>query len=160
MRKLNTFSNKGFIEFDKGSFDEWCVFVTKPAGERFAPTDVQYFSRLQKLGKKHGHQKIYDDFVVIFNRTTSNPEQEIFKLIRILSVNYGTDALEIEIWFGVLYAGMIAEENKEKAVLKKRIKRLGMHQVLIDKIKPEIAASFSKGKKWKELDAIMRYKGF
>lgn len=160
MCKLNTFSNKGFIEFDKGSFDDWCVYITRPNGERFAPTDVQYFSRLQKLGEKYGHQKIYDDFVVIFNRTTKNPNPNVFKLIRILSADYGTDALEIEIWYSVLYAGMIAEENKEKAILKKRIKRLGMHQVLIEKIHPATAAAFSKGRKWKELDAIMKEKGF
>ncbi len=43
----------------------------------------------------------------------------------------------MEIWFNVLYAGMVAEENKENAVLKKRIKRLGMHQVLIDGLEPE-----------------------
>jgi hypothetical protein len=160
MQKLNTFSNKGFIEFDSGSFDDWCVYVTKPNGERFAPTDVQYFSRLQKLGKKHGHQKIYDDFVVIFNRTTKKPEQKVFKLIRDLSADYGSDSLEIEIWFSVLYAGMIAEENKEKAILKKRIKRLGMHQVLIENTQPQIAATYSKGRKWKELDSVMKLKGF
>jgi hypothetical protein len=35
-----------------------------------------------------------------------------------------------------------------------------MHQVLIEGILPEKAAVFSKGKKWKELDEIMRLKGF
>jgi hypothetical protein len=37
---------------------------------------------------------------------------------------------------------------------------LGIHQVLIDEISPEEAAVFSKGKKWKELDEIMRLKRF
>lgn len=63
-------------------------------------------------------------------------------------------------WFNVLYAGMIAEENKENTILKKRIKRLGVHQVLIDNVSPGETAVFSKGKKWKELDEIMRLKGF
>ncbi len=159
-QKINSFTNGGFIEFDTGNFDDWCVFVTKPTGERFAPTDVHYFSRLKKLGEKYGCQKIYDDFVVIFNRTTKTIDPVIFSLILSLSKYYNEDSLEIEIWFSVLYAGMIAEENKQFAILKKRIKRLGMHQILIDNLEPEFAANFSKGKKWRDLDKLMKSKGF
>jgi hypothetical protein len=158
--KLNHFGHGGFIEFDSGCFDGWCVFVTTPGNKRFAPTDVQYFSRLKKLSEKFGPQKIYDDFVVIYNRTTKNVDSKVFELIAVLSRFYETDAWEMELWLNVIYAGMIAEENKENAILKKRIKRLGIHQVLIDEISPEEAAVFSKGKKWKELDEIMRLKRF
>ncbi|RIH63138.1 hypothetical protein D1164_21275 [Mariniphaga sediminis] len=159
-RKINQFSHGGFIEFDNGSFDNWCVFVTRANGERFAPSDVQYFSRLNILGKKYGCRVIYDDFVTVYNRTGPQINNDVLNLITTLSRFYGTDMLEMEIWFNVLYAGMIAEENKENAVLKKRIKRLGMHQVLIEKMEPEIAAAFSKGKKWRELDRLMKQKGF
>lgn len=159
-QKLNEFTNGGLIEFDKGSFDEWCIFVTNPNGERYAPSDVKYFLRLKELGKKYGSQKIYEDFVVIYNRTGQNPEPDVFELISLLSRFYHNDAMEMEIWFNVLYAGMIAEENKKNAILKKRIKRLGMHQVLIDGIEPEVAAGFSKGIKWQQLDRLMKAKGF
>lgn len=159
-RRINNFSNGGFIEFDSGCFDGWCVFVTKPGTRRFAPTDVQYFTRIKEISEKFGPQKIYDDFVVIYNRTTKNIDPKVFVLILTLSRFYDDNSTEIELWFNVLYAGMIAEENKENAILKKRIKRLGVHQVLIDGISPEKAAVFSKGKKWKELDEIMRSKGF
>jgi predicted RND superfamily exporter protein len=159
-RRINNFSNGGFIEFDSGCFDGWCVFVTKPGTRRFAPTDVQYFTRIKEISEKFGPQKVYDDFVVIYNRTTKNIDPKVFVLILTLSRFYDDNSAEIELWFNVLYAGMIAEENKENAILKKRIKRLGVHQVLIDGISPEKAAVFSKGKKWKELDEIMRSKGF
>jgi len=159
-RKINNFSNGGFIEFDSGCFDGWCVFVTKPGSKRFAPTDVEYFSRLKVLSEKFGPQKVYDDFVVIYNRTTKNIDTKVFDLILVLSRFYDEDAAEMEMWLNVIYAGMIAEENKENAILKKRIKRLGIHQVLIDNVSPEKAATFSKGKKWKELDEIMISKGF
>lgn len=158
--KLNNFGNGGFIEFDSGCFDGWCVFITLPGRQRFAPSDVQYFGRLKKLSEKFGPQKVYDDFIVIFNRTTKNVDAKVFELINVLSRFYDADAEEMELWLNVIYAGMIAEENKENAILKKRIKRLGMHHVLIDGMLPEEAAVFSKGKKWKELDEIMRSKGF
>lgn len=157
---INQFSHGGFIEFGKGSFDDWCVYVTRANGERFAPTDVQYFSRLKMLAKKHHSRLIYDDFVAIYNRTGPDVDKNVLELIAVLSRWYREDSLEMEIWFNVLYAGMIAEENKEKAVLKKRIKRLGMHQVLIEDMTPETAAVFSKGKKWRELDKLMKQKGF
>lgn len=157
---INSFSNGGFIEFDSGSFDNWCVILTKPGGERFAPADLQYFSRLNKLSEIYGAQKIYDDFVVIFNRTTKLIDPQVLELISAISRFYKDDSLEMEIWLNVLYAGMIAEENKANAILKKRIKRLGIHQVLIDGISPEEAVVFSKGKKWKELDRLMVSKGF
>ena len=115
---------------------------------------------LKKIAEKFGPQKIYDDFVVIYNRTSKNVDLKVFELIAVLSLFYDADTAEMELWLNVIYAGMIAEENKENAILKKRIKRLGMYQVLIDGISPEKAAVFSKGKKWKELDEIMRLKGF
>ena len=159
-RKIYQFSNGGSIEFDTGNFDDWCVFVTKPNGQRFAPTDIQYFKRLSILGSKHGNQKLYDDFVVVFNRTTKEVDAEIPPLIARLSTFYKEDALEMEIWLNVLYAGMIAEENKEKAILKKRVKRLGMHQLLIERMASEKAAFYSRGKKWRELDREMKKRGF
>ena len=159
-RRINKFSNGSFLEFDQGSFDDWCVYVIRTNGQRFAPSDVSYFSRLEKLAKIHGNQKIYDDFTIIFNRVSKNTDAEIFDLITILSRSYGKDQLEMEIWLSVLYAGMVAEENKENARLGKRIKRLGMHQVLLEGFAPEKAAVFSKGKKWRELDELMKTKGF
>lgn len=158
--RINNFGNGGFIEFDSGCFDGWCVFVTLPGRQRFAPADVQYFARLKEIGETFGPQKVYDDFVVIYNRTSKNVDAKVFNLILSLSSFYNEFAEEMELWLNVIYAGMIAEENKEKAILKKRIKRLGVHQVLIDNILPEKAAVFSKGKKWKELDEIMKQKGF
>ena len=54
----------------------------------------------------------------------------------------------------------MVRENKEFAKLKKRIKRLGMYQTLIEGMKPRDAANFSKGKDWTELDVIMKERGF
>lgn len=46
------------------------------------------------------------------------------------------------------------------AKIGKRAKRLGIHQVLIENIEPEIAANFSKNKKWRELDKECKKRGF
>lgn len=148
------------IEFDKGKIDDWCVYVTKNRESRFAPADILYFSELIQLGEKHGHRRIYDDFVKIYNSTNSKIDEKTLSQITDIAFGYGDDKTTIDIWFTVIYAAMIAEENKKFAILKKRVKRLGMYQLLIENKTPEYAANFSKGKTWRELDQIMKKFGF
>ena len=152
--------DKNLIQFDQGVFDSWCVFLQRQGFARYAPKDTAYFSRLQQLGNVHGHEKIYQDFVAYYLLTNSSIDATVLSLITRLAAAYGTDAEEMDVWFTVIYAGMVAEENKANAILKKRIKRLGMHQVLMEKCDPMYAANFSRGKKWRELDTIMRERGF
>jgi hypothetical protein len=148
------------IEFDKGKFDEWCVYLKRPNQLRYAPKDLEYFSILKKLGSIYGNDKIYNDFVKFYNLTSCKIDNAIINIIIEISQFYNQYKIEICIWFTVIYAGMIAEENKTKAILKKRIKRLGLHQLLIDDFESEKAANYSRGKNWQELDKICKEKGF
>ncbi|MEA2042387.1 MAG: hypothetical protein U9N85_07525 [Bacteroidota bacterium] len=160
-RLIKQISNNGRVVFDQGNFDHWCVYVVNSDGYRKAPRDVHYFSDLLKLSEKYSARKVYNDFVKIYDRTTSTISDKVKALIDEIAESYRSeDRAMAEKWFTVLYAGMIAEENKNRAILKKRIKRLGMHQVLIEKILPQTAANFSKGKTWRELDRMMKQKGF
>ncbi|MFP4019731.1 MAG: DUF7004 family protein [Bacteroidales bacterium] len=152
---IKTIANN-VIEYDKGRFDSWCVYLTRSGGRRYAPKDIEYFTELFALGKIYGHQRIYDDFLKFYEYTDARLNKKVLDGISRLAAHYKQHHTEIDIWFTIIYAGMVAEENKENAVLKKRIKRLGMYQVLVEGKKPRVAASFSKGKKWRELDAIMK----
>lgn len=148
------------VEFDKGFFDDWCVYVTKPNAVIYAPKDTEYFEALKQLGQSHGHAHIYNSFLRFYHPTTKRIDSRILELITTISNDYGNDAEEMDTWFTVIYAGMVAEENKAYAILKKRMKRLGLHQLLLEDKTPEYAANFSKGKKWKELDKLMKQRGF
>jgi hypothetical protein len=159
-REISKVRNKHLVEFGTGGIDIWCVYLTRPGKQRYAPTDKEYFAILQSLGDKHGLQKVYDDFIEIYSLTSKNMDVKALDLIARLADTYDSDAEEVEIWFTVLYAGMIAEENKRKTRLGKRIKRLGVQQTLIDKLKPEEAANFSRGKHWTILNKLMISKGF
>jgi hypothetical protein len=121
---------------------------------------TEYFSKLNQLGNKHGHEKIYLDFVKFYTPTNKNIDSVVLELITTITNPYGEDTEEMDTWFSVIYAGMVAEENKTNAILKKRIKRLGMHQVLIERLDPNYAANYSRGKKWRDLDIIMKDRGF
>ena len=160
-RLIKDLKNNRKVIFDAGGFDEWCVYVVEEDGSRKAPFDVDYFTDLKELSLHYSGNKVYDDFVSIYDMTTKNIEANVLNQINDIVLTYqGPHQNIMEQWFTVLYAGMIAEENKRFAILKKRVKRLGMHQVLMDNLSPRIAANFSKGKNWRELDAIMVSKGF
>lgn len=55
---------------------------------------------------------------------------------------------------------MISEEQKEHTKLGKRIKRLGIHKLLIEGIPVNKAANFMRGMKWREIDKICLKLGF
>ncbi len=149
------------VIFDTGKFDDWCVYVVESNGAKNAPLDETCFSDLYNISLKYSGNKVYNDFVSIYNRTTKEINSSILVLIDdIVSTYKERDKIIIEQWLTVIYAGMIAEENKAFAILKKRVKRLGMHQVLILKMPARDAAKFSYGKKWSTLDAIMKPLGF
>jgi hypothetical protein len=160
MQLIRTFSDGSTLAFDKGMFDEWCLYFQKPGQKRFAPTDIQYFKRFVALARIYGNLKIYQHFVEFYSLTTQKLDEGILKLIEKQANEYSIHRLEMEKLFTIVYAGMVAEENKAKAILKKRIKRLGMHQILIEKRLPEFAASFSRGKTWKELDRFCEERRF
>jgi len=159
-RLVATWSDGSRVEFDDGKFDEWCVYLSFPDRPRYAPKDIEYFSILKNLGLKYGNTRIYGDFLKIYSLCSSIIDSSVIEVIDEISTFYENDKNLVSIWFAVIYAGMIAEENKNNAILKKRIKRLGMHQLLIDGMEPQMAANYSRGKNWKEIDLICRSKGF
>ena len=157
---IQLYSDGSFLEYDTGTFDDWCVYLTRPNQARYAPKDYQYFERFIKYGEAFGNQLIYDDFVSVYDRTTKELYNSVFKHIHTLSEKYGQYAQNIEIDLGIVYMGMIAEENKAFTKLGKRVKRLGMYQILFENLTPHQAANFSKGKKWREIDELCKKGGF
>lgn len=161
MRLVKNLKNGRAVVFDTGKYDDWCVYLAEKNGSRYAPYDTEYFSDLKRISQKYKKHKVYTDFTILYDMTTEQINKTVLSAIdHIVETYHEEDKELIEQWFAVIYAGMIAEENKKKAVLKKRIKRLGMHQVLILNMPPKEAANFSKGRKWTELDLIMKQLGF
>ena len=167
--KVREFSDGSYLEYAEGNFDQWCVYMVNPAkGFRRPPLDVDYFGFLQSQAKTFGAKRLYDDFVSIYDKTGKEIDVAVFKLIDLVALNYGTQALEfskifsilyIKI-FSILYMGMLAEENKAYTRLGKRIKRLGMHKLLIENESVDTAANFMRKMKWYEIDALCRSRGF
>lgn len=160
MAIIRTFRDGSMLEFGAGRFDHWCVYLTRPDRPRYPPKDIDYFVQLRSLAVRHGAQLLYTDFLAIYYRTTRQVSPHVLEMIYYMSKAYGDDELEVDILLSILYAGMIAEENKRRAKLRKRVKRLGVHQVLFENLAPEEAATFSKGKSWEVIDLECTVRNF
>lgn len=127
------------------------------------PTDEWYFGIVKNWTEFRQPNLIYDDFVQIYEMTTadSTPEAttEVIRKIKKISKDY-KDPFEAMVIFTILYMGMIAEENKAGAILKKRIKRLGLHQILVENMSVKEAAHYSRGKSTFELAPHCLERGF
>lgn len=159
-RHFKTLSDGSLIEFDRGQFDDWCVYLTPPGASRFAPRDAWYFGELQALAARHGAYRLYEDFVRVYDRTSAQASPAVLAWITGLSAAYGEDALLVDQLFTILYAGMVAEENKVNGPLGRRIKRLGMYQALIEGMPASEAANYSRNIDARRLDGECRRRGF
>ena len=157
---IKKFQNGTFLEYDRGAFDEWCVYFTDANGKRKPPRDVDYFNQLTEFAERYGVQKVYADYVEVYNLTGKEVEQSVLERISKIASSYDEDSLTIDVIFSILYMAMIAEERKKNTRLGKRIKRLGIHKLLIEKSNVLDAANFMRGMGWREIDSLCRARGF
>ena len=159
---VKTFQDGSYLEYADGNFDQWCVYMVNPAKKfRRPPLDVDYFGFLLEQSKTFGAQKIYDDFVAFYNLTRKQVEKSVLEYIdHIAAVGYGEKYLEFAKIYTILYMGMLAEENKAYTKLGKRIKRLGMHMLLLEGQPVAYAANFMRGMNWRQIDAMCKERGF
>ena len=157
---MKVFSDGSRIEFASGAFDNWCVFLSRPNARRHAPFDRDYFATVQGLANRHGADYLWKIFVRLCERTSREPDVEVLNGLSEVALRFGSDSVDFDIAFTCIYMGMIAEENKASTKLGKRIKKLAMHQILREGISVEVAANYTKGMGWKQIDALCKERGF
>lgn len=161
MEKIKTFSDNSYIKYDRGNFDDYCVYIVYDNGQRKAPLDTEYFYVLKKLGEIYSQSKIYEEFVKLYEKTKKEINHNILNEITNISKQYfSKHALIFDKTFSILYLAMIAEEKVTYTKLGKRIKRLGVHELLINNTSIDYAANFMRNKKWRELDKLCVERGF
>ena len=143
------FPDKSTLEFDTGHFDNWCVYYKEPGGQRHAPHDTEYFATMATLANTYGTTKVYQDFVSVYNKTGSDVSSDTLQHIKMISSTYNSaeDQLTVLKTLSILYYAMIAEQNKQNTQLGKRIKRLGIHRLLMENIPVKEAATCMIGLK-------------
>ncbi|MGP9800511.1 DUF7004 family protein [Rheinheimera sp. NSM] len=146
------------LVFSQGRFDSWCIYHLRN-GFAHAIRDEEVFSLMQKYTTTLQRFWLYRDFLTVFKLVTNDINCGLVNNITRMAMHYEAPR-EVQFILMFLYAGMVAEENKEKAILKKYIKRLGVHQVLIECMPSKMAANYSRQKKWRELQLECEARGF
>ena len=100
-RLIKEIRDGSIVEFDRGVFDDWCVYLSRPNENKFAPKDIQYFTELKNLGEKYGNEKVYNDFVKFYQKPTNTINKNVNELITELSIrNYviGRRPVKVMTW--------------------------------------------------------------
>lgn len=148
---IKTFADGSTIEFDQGNFDGWCVYLNKPDGSRYAPTDKYYFYIIRKLAERHGSGLLWDLFYRMYRKTTKEIDPVILDGITTFADKVAPHSIQCDIAFTCVYLGMIAENNKERTKLGSDIKFIAMYQLLIKNMPVDEVVNWSRGKGWHEL---------
>lgn len=160
-RRIKDFPGGAFLEFDRGNFDDWCVYWAQSGQGRKALRDEEYFGQMIALAEKHGKKKLYEDYLKVYEHTGKELDTKVLRAITGLAKReYGQDAFWADYLLTVLYAGMIAEENKKYTKLGKRVKRLGVYGILMEGQSAQVAANLTRGMKHEEIEAMCRARGF
>lgn len=150
-------SNNYEFYFGEGKFDEWCVYCRKPNGGFWFALDKQYLYWIKKMSLRYGKEKVYNDFLRIFEVARFDFDfEEGYSVIKEVSLNYPVCT---EHWWTIFYMTMIAECHKEGTILNKRIKHLGVYNVIFDGYGSGYTANYMKKLHWWELDELMRVRG-
>lgn len=166
---VKTFSDGTSLGWDKGKIDDWCVYSIEN-DQVSPPKDVDYFYDLLNIADKYGHERVYKDFVTIYDGINSpDPEQCHYENVTLVASTYPEeDRLFVEKVFTIFWMAMVSEWNYEirtrngkiPSKLKHRIKRLGVYTMLIKGESPEYSSTFMVKMGWKEINELCKEDGF
>ena len=109
------------------------------------------------MSKKYGVERVYNDFNFVYDNVWIGVSSEVANnVVRLVDKNYKEHTQQ---WWSIFFMTMLAEEFKENAILGKRIKHLGVYNVLIDEWAVKYVVTYMRGKSWEELDELMYERG-
>lgn len=156
---ITAFDDRTYLCYTRGAFDNWRVtFLDSEGKQETSPKDTaffDYFLSLMAYGNtgreifniiKRMSKKISKGMDIDFDHL----KDEIYEYAEELSIPE-EEKLRFEKAMMSVLAAMLSEEQKAFTKLGKKLKLLGLHQVLIGKMDPKIAANWSRGKPWREI---------
>lgn len=156
---ITAFDDSTYLCFTRGAFDSWRVtFLDAEGKQNYSPKDTaffDYFLSLTEYGStkkdifniiKKMSKKISKNMDIIFDPL----RKDIYKYAKELNIPEN-EQLRFEKAMMSILAAMLSEEQKAFTKLGKKLKLLGLHQVLIGNMEPKTAANWSRGKSWRDI---------
>jgi len=153
------FNDKTYLCYTRGAFDSWRVtFLDSEGKQTSSPKDTaffDYFISLTQYGNTR--ERIFKEIKSLSRHISHNSpteleylRDEVLMVGELLSIPK-EEILKFEKATMSLLAAMLSEEKKAFTKLGKKLKLLGLHQVLIGGMEPKVAANWSRGKPWVEI---------
>jgi len=145
------------IYYGYGQFDYYCVHVLKPKSKRvWKPRDTECFMWLKRMGKKYGNDKLYEDFLKIYEPITTDTDMgDIENIVKEVSSKYRYS----QEWWIILALTIKAELHKKNTKLGKTIKHLGVYELLNEDKKVRDIVLDINDENWMALKESMLEKG-
>ena len=156
---FRTFADGSSIGFGRGKIDDFCVYVKDEAGVR-APLDTEYFQFIHDLATQYGTLAVYNAFKRIYDVAQRELHPVAISIIDQASKRFSASKLKPKLYFSILYLCMVAEQNYPNTRLGKRLKRLGIYQLLFEEMDVQEAANWSRGKSWRVIADECEKRGF
>ncbi|MDA9165923.1 hypothetical protein N9O16_00355 [Candidatus Poseidoniaceae archaeon] len=156
---FRTFTDGKSIGFGRGKIDDYCVFIKDNDGFR-APLDTEYFQFIYDLATEYGTLSVYDSFKKLYLIAEKKLHPKANEIIDMASARFPERYLQSQLYFSVLYMAMVAEQNYPSTKLGKRLKRLGIYQLLFEEMSVQEAANWSRGKPWRVISVECEKRGF
>ena len=153
------FDDDSSIGFGRGKIDNFCVYV-KEQNRVYAPLDTEYFQFIHELASNFGTIKVYNSFKRLYAIAELEVVSNAIEIIDEQANRYDDFELRCQKYFSIIYLAMVAEQNYPNTKLGKRLKRLGIYQLLFEGMTVEEAANWSRGKPWKEISEECKSRGF
>ncbi len=147
------------LEFEHSNKYKWFVYFDQAISDRKHSSYVEHVETLQNFAAKYSPERIYRDFVKIYDATESSVNPDTLDLIALTSEAYADDAADINYLFTIIYFAMLSEQHRKDTKLGKRIKRFAVYQALFDKVEVEEVTYFPP-RKWWLIDAQCIQRGF
>ena len=147
------------MEFDSRREYKWFVYFDQANADRQHTGYVENLRELQNFATRYSPDRLYRDFVKIYDATEINVNPKTLDLIAEISESYYDDAANINYLFTLIYFALLSEHNKKNQQLGKRIKRLAVYQALFDKVQAE-EVRYHVPRKWWLIDAQCSQRGF
>lgn len=146
------------IYYSKGRKDNWLVNYETVDGAVTHPIDKNYFRWTLELASQYGKDNVWDSFNSIYYSVKKNrwmnEDRELCKRACIKEASK-YDEPTLKLWI-TYYMTMLAEENMPRAILGKRIKRLGVYNILWDEYTLDYVCSYMRDMGWMELAELMK----
>ncbi|MCQ2375608.1 MAG: hypothetical protein MJ069_06905 [Salinivirgaceae bacterium] len=159
MNLIHTFPDCGQLYYEQIDHIKH-VYLKRPNRDGFFASPEHCFAKLVKLRDIFGGQRLYDTFVTIYDRLSTRIDEDVLRYIYMESLQYPKHQMEFDMLMTIFYASMVADEDHPSAMMKKRIKRLSVHQLLIENANCVDIDRFNSSHNWAEIEEMCSNLGF